>query len=325
MEAYDLIKENMEELYDNSGYGWDNEDKMRELKEKSARFLVATAKKTGKIVGFVHFRFTQIGECVDTPSGSSCVFCWDFQVAQAYQRKGLGGHMAALLTMIGRKTNVAALCMPVVKGNEAAANFLNGKLKGSFVPYNVSIDNLLIVEGGGSIMAQLYQEDDQFEVYTKVLMKFAADAAPVAVVAPVAEVVVPPPASEETPAVVDIERASPVSVLSSLPVEATKPSVVEETEKEAVLPSFGTLDLENGIFDDEELDVEEGVDDEDCEEDAILHALVDEFTLRNGREPTTDEINSWMGVLKQATEEIMLAGFGTVGSNPAEEEVTLTE
>ncbi len=32
--AFDLVKDNMEERYDASGYGWDDEDKERELTEK---------------------------------------------------------------------------------------------------------------------------------------------------------------------------------------------------------------------------------------------------------------------------------------------------
>mgnify|MGYP001058549488 CR=1 FL=1 len=39
--AFRCAKENMEDLYDDSGYGWDDEDKRRELGEKACRFLVA--------------------------------------------------------------------------------------------------------------------------------------------------------------------------------------------------------------------------------------------------------------------------------------------
>jgi hypothetical protein len=38
--AFDIVKDNMEERYDASGYGWDDEDKLRELSENGARFLV---------------------------------------------------------------------------------------------------------------------------------------------------------------------------------------------------------------------------------------------------------------------------------------------
>jgi hypothetical protein len=64
--AFDLVKENMEDVYDNSGYGWDDDDKYRELTEKGTRFLCIREwpvddNEKGELVGFVHFRFTVQG------------------------------------------------------------------------------------------------------------------------------------------------------------------------------------------------------------------------------------------------------------------------
>jgi len=38
--AFDKVKENMEERYDASGYGWDDDDKRKELSEEGTRFLL---------------------------------------------------------------------------------------------------------------------------------------------------------------------------------------------------------------------------------------------------------------------------------------------
>lgn len=38
--CFELCKEHMEDLYDSSGYGWDDDDKMRELTEPGSRFLL---------------------------------------------------------------------------------------------------------------------------------------------------------------------------------------------------------------------------------------------------------------------------------------------
>ena len=40
--CFDLCKDNMEERYDASGYGWDDEDKLREFTEPGARFLLGS-------------------------------------------------------------------------------------------------------------------------------------------------------------------------------------------------------------------------------------------------------------------------------------------
>jgi hypothetical protein len=40
--AHELCKSNMEEVYDTSGYGWDDMDKMDEFCDPASRFLVNT-------------------------------------------------------------------------------------------------------------------------------------------------------------------------------------------------------------------------------------------------------------------------------------------
>jgi hypothetical protein len=67
--AFNLVKDNMEDVYDASGYGWDDDDKMNELKEDGARFLLIKSDVTDKLIGFAHFRFTVQGEIMETMSG----------------------------------------------------------------------------------------------------------------------------------------------------------------------------------------------------------------------------------------------------------------
>jgi GNAT superfamily N-acetyltransferase len=224
-DSFRLIKENMETIYDDAEYGWDDQDKMAELTEKSCRFLIATDVDTDKIVAFAHFRLTQIGECLDQPLGASCVYVYDLQVRSPYQRKGVGKHIVALLTMIGRKSNVATLCLPIVEGNNQASSFLSNTT--GFTPYNSELDALLLCEGGGSVIKELATESDQFQVYTKVLINFVVDVPP-----PAPVVVKPSPAAAKTAkGVVEVEKdefegASPddvvikkvETVLSSLPI-----------------------------------------------------------------------------------------------------------
>lgn len=44
--CFELCKDRMEDVYDASGYGWDDDDKMRELTEPGARFLLGTQRKS---------------------------------------------------------------------------------------------------------------------------------------------------------------------------------------------------------------------------------------------------------------------------------------
>jgi hypothetical protein len=79
--AFEMARVNMESIYDASGYGWDDDDKLMELTEPGSRFLLVRKKRLnfddrpGELVGFVHFRFTIQGitfETLDCPL-SGCI------------------------------------------------------------------------------------------------------------------------------------------------------------------------------------------------------------------------------------------------------------
>lgn len=74
--AFELVKENMEEVYDVSGYGWDDDDKRNELVEDGARFLLIKNDVTDKLIGFAHFRFTVQGEIMETMTGMLIIFVY---------------------------------------------------------------------------------------------------------------------------------------------------------------------------------------------------------------------------------------------------------
>ena len=106
----------MEDRYDASGYGWDDDDKKRELTENGARFLVVRAwpeedgEEYGEMVGFCHFRFTVQGDVIDEMKGDSCVMLHDIHIEEEYQRKGLGKHMTTILELIAKREGLSRVC-----------------------------------------------------------------------------------------------------------------------------------------------------------------------------------------------------------------------
>lgn len=111
--AFDLTKTHMENVYENSGYGWDDEDKMRELTEQGARFLLVRSSEGGKLVAFAHFRFTVQGEVMDIMAGEPCLYLWDLQIEKSCQRRGLGRHMITVLELIARREKMSYLSLPI--------------------------------------------------------------------------------------------------------------------------------------------------------------------------------------------------------------------
>lgn len=117
--AFDLVKETMEEKYEQSGYGWDDEDKMRELTEKGTRFLIVRewpsekGQTQGEPVAFAHFRFTVQGEVMDQMAGDPSLHIYDIHVEDHSQRKGLGKHLLLILELIARREKMKLLSLPV--------------------------------------------------------------------------------------------------------------------------------------------------------------------------------------------------------------------
>lgn len=125
--AFDLVAETMEEKYDASGYGWDDDDKKKELTEKGTRFLLVREwpvdgegsddGSKGELVGFVHFRFTVQGEVIDQMAGEASLHVFDIHIEEHSQRKGLGKHLLTLLELIARRENMRVLSLPVMLGD----------------------------------------------------------------------------------------------------------------------------------------------------------------------------------------------------------------
>jgi len=126
--AFDLVKETMEDKYEESGYGWDDEDKLRELTEKGTRFLVV--REGGAPVGFVHFRFTVQGEVIDQMAGDPSLHIYDISIAEHSQRKGLGRHLLLILELVARREKMKLLSLPVQLGDSETREWITHVGKG---------------------------------------------------------------------------------------------------------------------------------------------------------------------------------------------------
>jgi GNAT superfamily N-acetyltransferase len=127
--AFQMTKENMEDVYETSGYGWDDDDKMRELTEQGTRFLLIREKSEdgsapGPLRGFAHFRFTVQGEVLDMMAGEPCIYLWDIQLEESIQRKGVGKHILTLLDLIGRREQMKYLSIPIQLMDETSTAWI---------------------------------------------------------------------------------------------------------------------------------------------------------------------------------------------------------
>lgn len=133
--AFAQCKGNMEEKYDRSGYGWDDDDKRKEFTEEGARFFIIREKSTkagvtGRMVGFAHFRFSVQGDIIDQMVGTPTLFLWDIHLDETVRRKGLGKHVMMLLELIARREKMHSVSIPVQMFDESTVAWISNGMKG---------------------------------------------------------------------------------------------------------------------------------------------------------------------------------------------------
>jgi GNAT superfamily N-acetyltransferase len=296
---FQRIKANMEEKYNASGLGWDDDDKMMELTEKGKRFLVvrenqpsSSTTTRGPIVGIVHFRFTVQGklsfigrlineikfadgmltavegEALDAMAGDTTLFIGDIHLVESIQRKGLGKHLLSILELVARKQGMAMLSVPVCLDDEVTTQWLE-KCRG-FTP-----DPTLSLLGFNA-------EDEGFEVYIK---RFGVPMA-AAVKDPIAEM---------------------SAMLKKLSVAADKSaSDSTVTSSESIQKAVESVELEDELDTSQESMVSESSTDEislsDIDQDRIVEELKILYRETNGREPQGEELTAWLSTLQEARE-----------------------
>eukprot|EP01039_Chlorochromonas_danica_P002518 gene2518-2758_t len=210
--AFDLTKDRMEKIYNDSGYGWDDEDKEQELTEQGARFLLVRQADSHALVGLVHFRFTVQGEVLDRMAGLPCLYVVDFQVEDESLRDGLGKHLLVLLELIGRREKMSRVSLPVYLRDEETKTWLAKTGRGyALDPSFAELGFEAALEG--------------FEVYSKVFPSLPAKAAIPPVPAPSTTTATAPPTA---PSSSSRAKTESLSQSSSTPAASTAPEEVVE-------------------------------------------------------------------------------------------------
>lgn len=114
--AFDLVSQNMRELYEASQWGWSENAKRKELVHRDAWYLVARSEADDSPVGFIHFRF-------DMDDGMSVLYCYELQLESRVQRRGLGSHLMRLLDQLAAHFRMCKTVLTVFKSNTGALAF----------------------------------------------------------------------------------------------------------------------------------------------------------------------------------------------------------
>ncbi len=118
-QLFSLFERNMGELYKNTSWGLDTEEKIAELRHDHARYLLVET-EANKMAGFMHFRFEYDDD--DQPTGG-VLYIYEIQIDEHFQRQGLGKTLMQISEQIVLHAKFSKIMLTVFRKNEAALEF----------------------------------------------------------------------------------------------------------------------------------------------------------------------------------------------------------
>nr|CAG4650676.1 EOG090X0MNC [Sida crystallina] len=113
--AFDLLKRNMHSMYLESCWGWNEDEKRKEMTSDKSWYLVAL-NTDGNPIAFSHFQY-------DLDYGFSVLYCYELQLELECRRKGMGKFMLQVLELMAFRAGLDKVILTVFLHNPAARNF----------------------------------------------------------------------------------------------------------------------------------------------------------------------------------------------------------
>lgn len=151
---YDLLERNMKAMYIKAGpgWGWNPNDKKRELQDEAARHLLLTDSATGRMLGFAHLRFIMEGT-------EPVAYLYELQLEPSMRRQGIGRHVLRIAELMAKKNAMRWVMLTVFKCNGPSMAF--------FEKNKYTIDET-------SPSYSVFDEECTYEIMSKALCKDAA-------------------------------------------------------------------------------------------------------------------------------------------------------
>ncbi|RHZ79019.1 hypothetical protein Glove_152g38 [Diversispora epigaea] len=138
--SFQLVKKNMKKFYENSNMGWNSGNKVKEMREEGARYLIARQfnkvhkdsgenQTIGKPIGFLMFQFTLEETMADDDQEIEAIYCYEIQLTSETRGKGLGKFLMNTMEAIGKHWGMKKSMLTTFKANTAAFNFYRKHLK----------------------------------------------------------------------------------------------------------------------------------------------------------------------------------------------------
>ncbi|KAH9847356.1 acyl-CoA N-acyltransferase [Lenzites betulinus] len=122
-EVWDLWETNMRALMEPSSFGWEPQEKRKELFHRNARFILVFEDDAGEDAGGALTAFSKFRFEWDELEADDWLYCYELQVSEAYRNAGLGRFFVEKLTTIGKHWGMSKIMLTVLKSNAAARQF----------------------------------------------------------------------------------------------------------------------------------------------------------------------------------------------------------
>ncbi|CAG9810945.1 unnamed protein product [Chironomus riparius] len=112
--CFKLAEKNVGPHYKACSLGWQPKFKQNDMKRPWAKFLIAKCGQEN--AGYTMFRF-------DMDYGRSVIYCYELQIDEKYQNKGLGEHFMKCLEKLAKVWQMERIVLTVLTNNDGALRF----------------------------------------------------------------------------------------------------------------------------------------------------------------------------------------------------------
>lgn len=114
-ECLSLFEENMGDLYRNSSWGLNMDQKTKELQHENAKFLLLLT-EASELAGFAHFRFEYDDD--ETPS-RGVLYLYEIQINSSFRNQGIGTKIMKMIERIAVDAELPHVMLTVFRKSRA--------------------------------------------------------------------------------------------------------------------------------------------------------------------------------------------------------------
>jgi len=118
----DLFHRNMGDMYRNSSWGLDLQDKENEMEHHKAKYLVVKDCDEA-MLGFIHYRVEYTDD-----NDAIAMYVYELQIEERAQRQGIGRRLMKAMEYIAKAAQLDRILLTVFKSNTAALDFYTKSL-----------------------------------------------------------------------------------------------------------------------------------------------------------------------------------------------------